>query len=99
MALKLRWTRQAIDDRKEILTYWTVRNKSSNYSKKLNEEFNRSLELVKKHPNIGKPSEIEGIRLKIVKHYFIVYKETSETIFVLKIWDTRQNPEDFKITN
>ncbi len=97
MALKLRWTRQAIDDKKEILKYWTIRNKSSEYSKKLNEEFKRSLELVKKYPNIGKPSEIEGIRLKIVKDYFIVYKETNGIVFVLNIWDTRRNPEDFKI--
>lgn len=99
MALKLRWTRQALDDRKEILNYWTKRNKSSEYSRKLDQDFKKSLELVKKYPNIGKPSEIIGVRLKIAKHYYIVYKETSEFIFVLNIWDTRRNPEDFKIEN
>lgn len=56
MAKKIIWSLTAQIDRKEILSYWIDRNKSSAYSKKLNLLFNDAAKIIAKLPNIGKPS-------------------------------------------
>jgi hypothetical protein len=39
MVKQIRWTEGAQFDRKEIFQYWNARNKTNNYSKKLNQLF------------------------------------------------------------
>ena len=38
--------------------------------------------------------EFHDIRLKIVKNYFLTYRETETKIEILTIWDYRQDPEN-----
>ncbi|MCW3108330.1 MAG: addiction module toxin, RelE/StbE family [Segetibacter sp.] len=59
------WPLSAQDDRKEIFTYWNNRNKSKAYSKKLHVLFNEAIKLISKFPQIGSPTEIENIRIKM----------------------------------
>jgi addiction module RelE/StbE family toxin len=94
MAKQITWTKRAQDDRKEILHYWWVRNQSNSYSKKLNELIKKAIKLVAAHPHIGRRTDIENVRVKLVRDYLIFYEETEEHIFILSIWDTRRNPED-----
>jgi plasmid stabilization system protein ParE len=47
-------------------------------------------------PQIGKPTDLIHIRVKVVKDYFIIYEETETQILILTIWDTRQDPQKLK---
>lgn len=94
MARQIIWTQRAQQERKEIFAFWNTHNKSSFYSRKLNELIKESLILICRHPFIGKPTKRENIRVKILKAYLIIYEITPKEIVVLSIWDSRQNPED-----
>lgn len=96
MAKQVIWSDRAIDDLLKIFEYWNYRNKSSNYSKKLNELFTKAIALIANHSSIGRPSQIENIRIKIVKDYLIIYEDTPELIIILTIWDSRRNLEDLE---
>ena len=96
MAKQIVWSRRAQRDRKEILEYWRVRNKSNTYSKKLNRLFKESIKIITDFPEIGKLTDQANTRIKIVKDYLIIYEETETQILILAIWDTRQDPGKLK---
>jgi plasmid stabilization system protein ParE len=93
MARQIIWTKKAHQERKEILHFWKEQNQSSIYSRKLNELIKDSLQLICKFPFIGKPTNKENIRVKILKDYLIIYQVTAIEIIVLSVWDNRQSPE------
>lgn len=94
MAKRITWTLKAQQDRKEILRYWQVHNQSSTYSKKLNQHIGKALTLIAAHPHIGRRTNIENVRVKLVRDYLIFYEESGEKIFILSIWDNRRNPDE-----
>ncbi len=94
MVKRVTWTHLAHSDRKEILLYWKHRNQSSAYSKKLNNLFKTAIDLIAAHPNIGRKTDIERVRVKLVGSYLLFYEIAEEEIFILKIWDNRRNPKD-----
>ena len=96
MAFKIEWTINARLDRKEIFTYWNNRNKSNIYSRKLNNLFNTHVESLLKFPSIGKLTDYEQVRFLIVKDYLIFYKIEQQIISIVKIWDSRQDPNKVK---
>lgn len=91
------WNIDAQNSRKALFFYWNKRNKSREYSKKLNLQFLEALKLVSKIPETGIQTELINIRLKLVSHFEIIYSITETEIVVLDIWDFRQNPDDFPI--
>lgn len=93
MAKQIVWSQRAQDDRKQILEYWINRNKSSSYSKKLDKVFREALSLISKYPRIGKQTDDKKARMKILKDYFLIYEETKDSIILLTIWDSRQDPQ------
>jgi|SRR6185312_6520957 len=96
MVKKIVWSLRARNDRKDIFKYWNQRNKSKLYSIKLNILFKEGLKIVARHPNIGKKTDQENIRIKIVRDYFIIYEDTETEIHVLTIWSSHRNPADLK---
>ena len=92
MAKQIIWSLQAQNDRKEILTYWFVRNKSNTYGKKLNLLIRKAIKLISLYPYIGFKTDVENVRVKLVRDYLIFYQEGEEQIFILSIWDNRRNP-------
>ena len=94
MAKQIIWTKKAQSDRKEIHHYLRIRNQSNTYSKKLNGLINKAVKLVAAHPHIGRPTDIENVRVKLVRDYLIFYEAGEEQIYILSIWDNRRNPED-----
>ena len=96
MVKRLIWTVEAQQNRIEIFEYWNNRNKSKIYSRKLNEIFNEYIYLILKHPDIGMTTNIENVRNKTVKDYQIIYLIEEQSIILLAIWDTRQNPDLLK---
>ncbi len=95
MVRQIIWSRRAQEDRKYIFSYWNKRNKSKVYSKKLNRLFIKAAELLAIHPNIGRVSNKENIRIKVVKDYLLIYEFTKE-LRILSVFDTRQNPNKLK---
>lgn len=93
MAKRVSWTYKAHQDRKEILLYWKQHNQSSAYNRKLNSLFKKAIELIAAHPYLGRKTELENVRVKLVRDYLIFYEITEVQIFILSIWDNRRNPE------
>ena len=97
MAKQIIWSLRARNDRKEILNYWRVHNQSAVYSKKLNDLFKKAVVLIANHPGIGRKTDFENVRVKLVRDYLIFYEENENEILILTIWDNRRNPEDLKV--
>jgi toxin YoeB len=95
MAKQIIWSELAHQDRIKILEYWIERTKSNNYSKQLNKLFEHTADLISKYPSLGKSTELENIRYKIVRDYYFTYRESNSRIEILTIWDSRQDPETF----
>ncbi len=95
MAKKIRWTTQSIIDRTDIYKYWLERNKSEVYAKKLEKLFEKSADLISNFPYIGMITDYRNVYSKVVSNYKIFYRIETDEIQILRVWDTRQNP-DFK---
>ena len=80
-----------------ILEFYTERNKSKTYSKKLYTKFNKELSLLLKQPEIGIKTELGSVRGLIVEEFILFYEVTNEMIIVHTLWDSRQNPADLRI--
>jgi len=85
------WSKRAIYDKFDILDYWIYRTKSKAFSTKLDKLFNKVLTQISIHPFSGKQTELDDIRIKIVRSYLIFYKIDKECIYVVTIWDSRRD--------
>ena len=92
MAQRITWSRRAQSDRYSIFDYWNSRKKSKSYSRKLNGLFVDAIEFVAKHPHTGKITDRANIRIKFISHFALIYRFEKEELYVLTIFDTRQNP-------
>jgi plasmid stabilization system protein ParE len=91
MARKIIWTQTAQTERREILVYWVKRNKSKTFSKKLNKLFVAALKDISKNPMIGRKTDMENVRAKIVREYLLFYEISDEYVYVLSVWDNRRD--------
>jgi len=94
---KIIWSKRAIYDKFDILDYWIFRTKSKLFSIKLNKLFNDALIQVSIHPYSGKQTELEDIRIKIVRSYLIFYKINPDGIYVVTIWDSRRDDKKLRL--
>ena len=79
---------------KEIDEYWREHNHSNTYSIKLNLIIKKAITLIAAHPQIGRRTNVDNVRVKLVREYLIFYEERNKQIFILTIWDSRRNPEN-----
>ena len=94
MVRRIVWSAVAIQERSEILKYWSVRNKSKVFSKKLYVLLIDAVERISVNPNIGHLTNRTSTRIKIVREYLIVYKIDTDKIKILSIIDGRRDPEE-----
>lgn len=94
---KIVWSHRARIKLFMILEFYSERNKSKCYSKKLYTRFNKEVSLLLKQPEIGIKTEFSNVRGLIVDEFILFYEVTSDMIIVHSIWDSRQNPTDLKI--
>jgi plasmid stabilization system protein ParE len=95
---KIIWSPRAKIKLFEILDFYTTRNQSPAYSKKLFQRFRKELNTLTKQPYLGHKTDDDSVRGLIVEKYFILYYAfTDHQIILLTIWDCRQNPEDLVI--
>lgn len=66
------------------------------YSIKLNKLFTDPIKIVSKYPGIGKLTDKENIRIKIVRDYLIIYEDLETEIHILTIWDSRRDSENLE---
>jgi toxin YoeB len=96
MARQIVWTAPAESDRKEILSYWIDRNGSAAYSLKLFRHFNTAINRTIAHPYIGRPTDINGIRVLRVLDHLIFYEVMADAIVVHHIWHERRDLSKLK---
>jgi plasmid stabilization system protein ParE len=93
-ARKIIWSHKANIKLFQILEFYSERNKSTTYSKKIFRKFKKELSLLKTQPELGTRTDDEQIRGLIVDKFILFYEVTTEAIIVHSVWDSRQNPED-----
>ena len=94
---KVVWSHRARIRLLMIIEFYTERNKSKTYSKKLYTNFNKELSLLLKQPDIGVKTELEAVRGLIVDEFILFYEVKTKMIIVHTLWDSRQNPSDLRI--
>ena len=87
------WTETAIKQRREILKYWTIRNKSTLYAEKLLRLIRDHVNTIMKNPEAGKPTSHLNTREAAMGNFSIYYKTTPQQIIITAFWDNRQDPE------
>ncbi len=96
MAKRIEWTDNALREKVEILKYWKKRNKSEDYSKKLNGLFKNAVRTIQKHAALGRPTEDPEVKNILARDYLIYFTETDTCITVVHILDGRRNPDRWK---
>ena len=97
MAKQIEWTQTAVQDRFKIYHFWIENNKSDSYSKKLDLLFNEAAKLISEFPDVGVETDHANLRVKVIKSYKLFYLNQNDKIQIIRIWDSRQNPENLEI--
>ena len=87
------WTQTAIKQRRQILKYWTVRNKSTTYAEKLIGLIRERTDLIGENPLAGKPTTHFDTREAAMGNFSIYYKFQDNKIYITAFWDNRQSPK------
>ena len=87
------WTQTATKQRREILKYWTLRNKSIAYAEKLIGLIKERVILISENPFAGKETSHSETREAAMGNFSIYYKVIDDKIFITAFWDNRQNPK------
>lgn len=96
------WSKQSLEDQREILKYWKDKTGNAKYSNKLLKDFILASRYISKYPYIGKRVEQESARYYTKNDYVIFYEIITDynnnfKVNILRIWDTRRNPQDLEI--
>ena len=67
------------------------RNGSATFSRKLYGRIRTGLDRTIQNPFIGRPTDIEGIRVIRVGEYLIFYEVMADAIVVHHVWDGRRD--------
>ena len=87
------WTKVSEIQLQGILEFYSKRNKSGLYSRKLYKKFKTELQAASKNPEIGIKRKLDQIRGLIIEDYILFYEILEDRIMILKVWDCRQNPD------
>lgn len=77
---KIIWSHKAKISLFNILDFYTERNKSTSFAKKLYKKFNKKLSLLLKHPDIGIQTDIDTVRGLIVDEFILYHEVSSEFV-------------------
>ena len=91
MVLQVKWTKEAKIQFKDILDYWDYRIGSTRYSKKLITIVDQVIVRLLEFPEIGRVTENERIRVKVIKDYFLYYSFNDTELIILGVSDMRRD--------
>ena len=97
MALRIIWSLRAKDDIKHISIYWNQRIGNSSYSKKIRRLTNEYLALLQQYPKLGRQTDNKFVREIIIREFKVFYTIDETTIYIVRFWDTRQNPKKLEL--
>lgn len=87
--MKLRWTKHAAADRREIRT-WIARE-APLAALSLDERISEKVGLLPSFPELGRPGRVDGTRELVVHpNYIVVYEKGDEDIRVLRVLHAAQ---------
>ncbi|KUY17132.1 addiction module toxin RelE [Elizabethkingia miricola] len=96
-ARKIIWTQKANLERRDILEYWIDRNKSKKFSIKLNKLIVGTIKQIAENPGIGRKTNLENVRVKIIRDYLLFYEFDENYLKVLTLWDGRRDENSLQV--
>ncbi|AKH95445.1 type II toxin-antitoxin system RelE/ParE family toxin [Elizabethkingia anophelis] len=96
-ARKIIWTQKANIERRDILEYSIDRNKSKKFSIKLNKLIVGTIKQIAENPGIGRKTNLENIRVKIIRDYLLFYEFDESYLKVLTLWDGRRDENSLQV--
>ena len=87
------WSRSALIDLLDIITYYNNRNKSKIYSKKLNREIRYKLKTIDFTIALPQKTLVENLFYFTHNHIFVCFEILDNDLRVQIIIDERRNPE------
>ncbi|UTG62307.1 type II toxin-antitoxin system RelE/ParE family toxin [Elizabethkingia anophelis] len=96
-ARKIIWMHKANIERRDILEYWIDRNKSKKFSIKLNKLIVGTIKQIAENPGIGRKTNLENIRVKIIRDYLLFYEFDESYLKVLTLWDGRRDENSLQV--
>ncbi|GJN61293.1 MULTISPECIES: type II toxin-antitoxin system RelE/ParE family toxin [Elizabethkingia] len=84
-------------ERRDILEYWIDRNKSKKFSIKLNKLIVGTIKQIAENPGIGRKTNLENIRVKIIRDYLLFYEFDESYLKVLTLWDGRRDENSLQV--
>ena len=96
-ARKIIWTQKANLERRDILEYWIDRNKSKKFSIKLNKLIVGTLKQIAENPGIGRKTNLENVRVKIIRDYLLFYEFDEDYLKVLALWGGRRDENSLQM--
>ena len=91
------WTETAVRQRREIFRYWTQRNSSPAYAKKLLKQIRARIDtLLSHHPEASVLTNFPDTRMAALGHFSLFYKYIDNQLIITAFWDNRQDPKKLK---
>jgi toxin YoeB len=94
--MKIDWTQHAKLQLKEILTFYTKRNQSNAYSKKLRQNVNETIGIIRCNPFFGELIP-DNCRQVSIGNFVLVYQIQDNLIQILSFRDGRQNIDNWEV--
>ncbi len=85
------WSSRANLELRDILEYFNIRNRNTNYSLKLLDEIDDLLDTLSQREFIGRLTSNKKTRVIVMKVYLIFYEINEDRIEILSFWDNRQD--------
>lgn len=97
MAEKVVLSVEAEQNRYDILKYYFDETASNKIPLQIFEQLNNAFETIVVFPNSGKIINKKGYHVFVTRPYNIIYRINDDTIEILHIWDSRQNPKNLPL--
>lgn len=79
------------------MEFYKKRNGNSLYSRSIYKRIRRALLILKRFPGIGVKTDISGVKNLILGEFNLFYKTEKNSIEIVAIWDSKQNPENLNL--
>ncbi len=93
-SLKIEWTATAERQFFLVLDFWTERNQSVGFSKKLSRLVWERTEFIAQYPMASILTIYPNTRKSTMGHFSIFYKIIRDTLLITAFWDNRQDPKE-----
>ncbi|HIC8808596.1 TPA: type II toxin-antitoxin system RelE/ParE family toxin [Elizabethkingia anophelis] len=84
-------------ERRDILEYSIDRNKSKKFSIKLNKLIVGTIKQIAENPGIGRKTNLENVRVKIIRDYLLFYEFDENYLKILTLWDGRRDENSLQV--